>query len=157
MTVLFSRQVDKSGNVTRNESEGASNASGLNEHRVHQSFVAKLHGEPCFWALIGEEHLALNNLSLTGFALPAPPMFIPGEQFYFILQREGMSDTVRGRAVVNDISDDDNPSAGCRIIQFEDSSEKLLHDWLVMHVIRCSAVRISEKNANDIVSGRSLV
>ena len=157
MTVLFSRQVDKSRKVTRNESEGASNASGLNEHRVHQSFVAKLHGEPCFWALIGEEHLALNNLSLTGFALPAPPMFIPGEQFYFVLQRDGIPDTVRGRAEVTDVSNDDNPSAGCRILQFEDGSEKLLHDWLVMHVIRCSTARISEKDATVIVSGRSLV
>ncbi|MCL2644488.1 MAG: PilZ domain-containing protein [Betaproteobacteria bacterium] len=160
MTASFTRQPPEGDEATTSgntESESASQPRDTSERRVHQRFVAKLHGKPCFWVLIGEERLPLNDLSLKGFALPAPPMLLPGVQFYFILQREGVPDSIRGCAEVTGVFGNDNPSAGCRIIQFEGQGEDLLYDWLVTHVIRSATVRISEKDAAAIVSGRSLV
>jgi len=157
VTVSFSHQPPKRDKATPDKTRAASTASNLNERRVHKRFVTNLHGDPCFWAFIGDERLPLDDLSLKGFALPAPLMFTPGAQFYFILQREGESDTVRGRAEVTGVFRKDSLSAGCRIIQFEGDSKERLHDWLVAHVIHSATVQISEKEAVAIVSGHSLV
>ena len=160
MTASFSHQSPKSGETAapdKPEDKGASLDSDASERRIHQRFVARLHGEPCFWALIGEERLALNDLSLMGFSLPASPALLPGAQFDFILQREGVPDTIQGCAVVTGVFGKESPSAGCRIIRFEGDSEERLQDWLVIHVILSATVRISEKDAAAIVSGRSLV
>jgi len=160
MTAFFTRQPPEGGEATtpgKPEGEGAFSADDLSERRIHQRFVARQHGKPCFWALICDQRLAINDLSLDGFALPASPMFVPGAQFDFILQREGVPDTIRGRAEVSSVFGNDTPSAGCRIIRFEGDSEKRLQDWLVIHVMLCATVRISEKDAAAIVSGRSLV
>jgi hypothetical protein len=132
-------------------------ADSSDERRIHQRFVAKLHGEPCFWALVGEERLPLNDLSLKGFALPAPPALILGAQFDFTLQRTGVPDTIQGSAEVTGIFGKGARSAGCRILRFEGDGEERLQDWLVTHVIRSATVRISEKDAVAIVSGHSLV
>jgi hypothetical protein len=157
ITVSFSSRTPKSDEA-RPQGEGESASSGgSDERRIHQRFVARLHGEPCFWALIGEERLPLNDLSLKGFALPVFPALVPGVQFDFILQREGVPDTIRGRAEVANVFGKTTLSAGCRIIEFEDRGAERLHDWLVTHVILCATVRISEKDAVAIVSGGSLI
>lgn len=160
MTTSFSHQASKSGEACapgKPENEAVPDASSADERRIHQRFVARLHGEPCFWAQIGEERLPLNDLSLKGFALPAPPALGPGTQFDFVLQRTGVPDTIRGRAEVASVFGKDARSAGCRITRFEGDSEERLQDWLVTHVIRSATVRISEKDAAAIVSGHSLV
>ena len=160
MTASFSHQSPKSAETAtpgKLEGEGASSTGDSSERRIHQRFVARLHGEPCFWALIGEERLALNDLSLKGFSLPASSMLLLDAQFDFILQREGVPDTIQGCAVVTGVFGKENPSAGCRIIRFEGDGEERLQDWLVIHVILSATVRISEKDAAAIVSGRSLV
>jgi len=161
MTASFSRQTsNKSGDAAAPDKpggEGASSASDSSERRIYQRFVARLHGDPCFWALIGEDRLALNDLSLKGFSLPASSMLLPDAQFDFILQREGVPDTIQGCAEVTGVFGKENPSAGCRIIRFEGDGEERLQDWLVIHVILSATVRISEKDAVAIVSGRSLV
>ncbi len=161
MTASFSRQTPKSDETTtppeKPEGEGASKASDSDERRIHQRFVARLHGEACFWALIFDQRLALNDLSLKGFSLHASPMLVPGTQFDFVLQREGVPDTIRGRAEVASVFGNKVSFAGCRITQFEGEGEERLRDWLVIHVILNATVRISEKDAAAIVSGRSLV
>ena len=133
-------------------------AGDMSERRIHQRFVARLHGEPCFWALLGEERMALDDLSLEGFALSATPALTRGRQFDFTLRREGVPDAIRGRAeVVSLFGKGETAAAGCRILHFEDDGPERLHDWLVTHVIRSATVRITEKDAAAIVAGRSLV
>ena len=124
------------------------------ERRIHQRFVARLHGEPCFWALIGPERLPLNDLSLKGLSLPAQSGFNKGAQFDFTLQREGVPDAVRGRAEVAGLF---GGFAGCRVLGFEGDGAERLQEWLVTHVIRSATVRITEKDASAIVAGHSLV
>jgi len=158
VTTSFSRPSQKSDETSgAQEGKGASQGSDVSERRIHQRFVTKMHDEPCFWALIGKERLALNDLSLKGFSLPTPSGLYPGVQFDFVLQREGVPDTIRGRAEVASVFGKKVSCAGCRILQFEGDSEERLHDWLVIHVILSATVRISEKDAAAIVSGRSLV
>ena len=160
ITSSFSRQTPKSDETKTPdvpEGEGASQACDSSERRIHQRFVARMHDEPCFWALIGKERLALNDLSLKGFSLPIPSALYPGAQFDFVLQREGVPDTIRGRAEVANVFGKKVPFAGCRILQFEGDSEERLQDWLVIHVILSATVRISEKDAAAIVSGHSLI
>ena len=84
------------------------------ERRTRQRFVARRRGEPCFWALLGGTRIALNDLSMEGFALQCdtPPEI--GTEQAVVLQREGVPDEIRGRAVaVNHIARADvtwNPS-----------------------------------------------
>jgi hypothetical protein len=129
------------------------------ERRIHQRFVAQFHGEPCFWAVVGQDRLVLNDLSLKGFSLRATPTFVRGAQFGFTLQREGMPDEVRGHAEVASVfgKDEASRAAGCRIVSFEGNDAERLHEWLVTHVIRSATVRITEKDAVAIVAGSSLV
>ncbi|MDR2925902.1 MAG: PilZ domain-containing protein [Azoarcus sp.] len=160
MTASFSRrppESDKPMALGSPKSKAAVSAVDSEERRIHQRFVARLHGEPCFWVLIGEERLALNDLSLKGFSLPASPALAPGAQFDFTLQRENVPDAIKGRAEVANIFGKNMPFAGCRILQFEDGGAERLQDWLVIHVILNATVRISEKDATAIVSGRSLI
>ncbi|MDR1423052.1 MAG: PilZ domain-containing protein [Azoarcus sp.] len=124
------------------------------ERRIHQRFVARLNGEPCFWALIGPERLPLNDLSLQGLSFPAQSGFDQGVQFDFTLQRESVPDAVRGHAEVAGLF---GGFVGCRILRFESDGAERLHEWLVTHVIRCATVRITEKDASAIVAGHSLV
>jgi hypothetical protein len=158
VTASFSNQAPKSDEACpRDEGTPAPSSDGSDERRIHQRFVARVRGEPCFWVSVFDERLALDDLSLKGFALPASPDFTPGVQFDFVLHREGVPDTIRGRAEVASVFGKETPSAGCRIIEFEGDSGERLHDWLVTHVILNATVRISEKDAVAIVSGGSLV
>ncbi|MDR0702246.1 MAG: PilZ domain-containing protein [Azoarcus sp.] len=134
----------------------SSSGDDASERRINQRFVARLRGEPCFWALVAGERIALNDISLKGFALPATPAFALGTQFDFTLLREGVPDEIRGRAEITGLFDEGSV-AGCRIIRFEGDGPERLQDWLVAHVIRSATVRITEKDAAAIVAGHSLV
>jgi hypothetical protein len=129
------------------------------ERRINQRFVARLHGEPCFWALVEGERVALDDLSLKGFALPLKPVLACGEQFDFALQRMGVPDAISGRAEVVGLFNegDETVAAGCRIVRFDGDGQERLQDWLVTHVIRSATVRITEEDAAAIVAGHSLV
>ncbi|MDO9597002.1 MAG: PilZ domain-containing protein [Azoarcus sp.] len=130
------------------------------ERRTRQRFVAKRQGEVCFWALVDGQRLALNDLSLEGFSLPASSVLGTGLVFDFVLNRDGVPDEISGSAeVVNQIaaSEDEPAKAGCRFVRLEDASSARLHDWLVAHVLVNATVRITEKDATAIVSGPSLI
>ncbi|MDR2688749.1 MAG: PilZ domain-containing protein [Azoarcus sp.] len=133
-------------------------ADDSGERRVHQRFVARRQGEACFWAHIGDARLALNDLSLKGFSVPATSNLVRGMQFDFTLRRDGVPDAIQGHGeVVNHLGQADAASAGCRIIGFDGDGAERLQEWLVTHVICSATVRISEKDAMAIVSGHSLV
>ncbi|MDR2260185.1 MAG: PilZ domain-containing protein [Azoarcus sp.] len=133
-------------------------ADDMGERRIHQRFIARLRGAPCFWALVEGQRLALSDLSLRGFALPPPGNCARGAQFDFVLQREGVPDEIRGRAeIANLFGKDEAATAGCRLVKVEGDGLARLHDWLVTHVIRSATVRITEKDADTIVSGHSLI
>jgi hypothetical protein len=135
-----------------------SSGDDASERRINQRFVAWLHGEPCFWVLVEGARIALSDLSLKGFALPATPAFAHGAQFDFTLLCEGVPDTIRGRAeAVASFGEGETVSVGCRIVRFEGDGPERLQDWLVAHVIRSATVRITEKDAAAIVAGHSLV
>ncbi|GHU12300.1 hypothetical protein AGMMS50225_19920 [Betaproteobacteria bacterium] len=128
------------------------------ERRLNQRFVAQRQGEACFWALVGNHRVALNDLSITGFSLPLLPDYPLGTQFDFTLQRDGIPDAVRGRAqIVNQLGKDASAKLGCRIIQFNGDDAERLKEWLVTHVICSATVRITEKDAAAIVAGRPLI
>lgn len=128
------------------------------ERRSRQRFVATRRGDTCFWAIVDDQRLALNDLSLEGFSLPASAKLSNGLAFDFVLQREGVPDEIRGRAeVVNQIDDGDSVKAGCRFASLEEGSSERLHDWLVAHVLVSATVRITEQDATAIVSGPSLI
>ncbi|MDR0564285.1 MAG: PilZ domain-containing protein [Azoarcus sp.] len=158
ITTDFSAQPPKKPDAGRTqEAPAAPSDSGADERRIHQRFVARLHGEPCFWACIGEESFPLDDLSLKGFALAATTRMPKGTQFDFTLQRQGIPDIIQGRAEAVGVFGKDALSIGCRITHFEDDGAQRLKDWLIAHVIRCATVRISEKDAAAIVSGHSLI
>lgn len=128
------------------------------ERRTRQRFVARRRGAPCFWALLGDARIALNDLSMEGFALQCamPPAL--GVEQAVVLQREGVPDEIRGRAVVvNHIARADGGVAGFRFVGLDGDGAERLQDWLVAHVIMNASVRISEKEATEIVLGRSLI
>lgn len=130
------------------------------ERRMRQRFVAKRRGDVCFWAVIGERRFALNDLSIEGFSLPASPLLSTGLVFDFVLQRDGMPDEISGQArVVNQIPalDSEPAKAGCHFESLVEGGEERLHDWLVAHVLVNATVRITEKDATEIVSGPSLI
>lgn len=131
---------------------------GAAERRARQRFVARRRGESCFWALVDDRRLALNDLSLEGFSLPASSILATGVAFDFVLQREDLPDEVHGRAeVVNQIAGEDVANAGCRFLALAEGGAERLHEWLVAHVLVNASVRITEKDAERIVSGPSLI
>lgn len=128
------------------------------ERRARQRFVARRRGNPCFWVVLDGQRVALNDLSLEGFSLPALPTLSTGSNFQFVLQRDGIPDEINGWAeVVNQIADGGNLTAGCRFTTLDEAGAERLNEWLVAHVIVNATVRISEKDAAAIVRGRSLV
>lgn len=130
------------------------------ERRSRQRFVARRRGDACFWVTVDGHRLALNDLSLEGFSLPASAALGTGQAFQFELEREGLPDRIRGRAeVVNQIPAHANEAAkaGCRFAHLEDEGAERLHDWLVALVMVNATVRITEKDATAIVSGPSLI
>jgi hypothetical protein len=170
LSVSFSRTADKPEPAARPAPQAeqpvspapphaaAPAADDAGERRQHQRFMAQRQGEACFWIVLGEQRIALNDLSLKGFSLPAIPDYAVGTQFDFTLQRDGVPDTVRGRArVVNQLGQGDAVILGCSIVQFEGDDAGRLQEWLVTHVICSATVRITEKDAAAIVAGRPLI
>ena len=125
------------------------------ERRIHQRFVARIQGEPCFWVTLGNRRFPLNDLSLKGMSLTLQGALVEkGAQFGFTLERTGMPDKITGRAEVAAVF---GANAGCRILSLDEENTERLHEWLVTHVIRSATVRISEKDAAAIVAGSSLI
>ena len=126
------------------------------ERRRNQRFVARRRGEPCFWVVMAEQRVALNDLSAEGFSYPSSRPREIGEAFDFVLQREGVPDEIRGRAeTVNHLAN--AAQTGCHFVRMEDGGAERLRDWLIAHVIMTASVRITEKDAAAIVAGPSLV
>lgn len=128
------------------------------EKRGRQRFLATRRGEVCFWVLIDDEKLALNDLSPEGFAYPYSTPPPSGRSFDFVLLRRGVPDQIRGRAqVVNYLQGPDGGQAGCSFEQLEGDGTERLEDWLIAHVLANATVRITEKDARAIVTGGSLI
>jgi hypothetical protein len=133
-------------------------AMDVQERRGRQRFLALRRGEPCFWVLLDGERIALNDLSLEGFSMPATTPPPAGKAFHFVLVREGVPDEIRGTAaVVSHTASPEGGLAGCQFVEVEDDGLFRLQDWLVTHVIMNATVRITEREAVEIVLGRSLV
>ena len=128
------------------------------ERRARQRFVATRRGDICFWALVNGVRRPLNDLSLEGFSLPASADLETGHCFSFVLQREGVPDRIDGQArVVNQVGTGQERKAGCRFAEVDEEGVLRLKDWLVAHVLANATVRISERDAANIVSGPSLI
>lgn len=131
-------------------------AAAADERRRYQRFIARRGGEACFWLLNAEQRIALNDLSSEGFSIPlvVPPQM--DARFSFILAREGVPDRIEGEAeVANYIAS--QSQLGCRFVSFDGNGADKLRDWLVAHVLMTASVRITEKEAEMIVSGGSLI
>ena len=127
------------------------------ERRGCQRFVARRRGEPCFWVVMDGARIPLNDLSAEGFSYPsATPAPASDEVFGFVLQREGVPDEIRGRAVtVNFLAA--SAQIGCSFVSLEGDGAERLRDWLIAHVLMTATVRITEKDAAAIVAGPSLI
>lgn len=126
------------------------------DRRLVQRFFALNRGRTSFWLHSAGLKIPLHDLSCQGFSLftPLPPEI--GASFSFSLRRESVPDKISGRArVMNYIAD--KQQAGCCILEFDDDGEQRLRDWLVAHVLVNASVPISEKEAEQIVSGRSMI
>ncbi len=137
----------------------ADDASSAERRRV-QRFVARRRGDPCFFALIGGARVPLNDLSAEGFSMQAAEAPALGEAFAFVLQREGVPDEIRGRAIAANFippQGGELGQAGCRFVDIEADGAERVRDWLIAHVIMTASVRISEKDAAAIVAGPSLI
>lgn len=128
------------------------------EKRGRQRFLATRRGEVCFWVLVGDQKLALNDLSPEGFAYPSSTPPPSGRSFEFVLQRSSVPDEIRGQAqVVNYLQGPDGGQAGCRFVKLEGDGAERIEDWLIAHVLANATVRITEKDARAIVAGGSLI
>lgn len=124
------------------------------ERRQRQRFAAIRDGKPCIEVVINERRLALIDLSLDGFGVPANTDCPEGE-FEFVMRLiDGFGDKVKGRAVaVNQAAG----QTGCRFVDLDEASEKILQEWLTVIVICGASVRLTPADATAIVTGPSLV
>lgn len=128
------------------------------ERRRRQRFLARRRGEHCFWAQIEGARVALLDLSLEGFAMPAEASPASGTAFAFVLERAGVPDQIRGRAhVVNRVGGAEGGQAGCLFDALDDDGRTRLEEWLTAHVLGNASVPITEKDAAAIVTGPSLI
>lgn len=126
------------------------------ERRLVQRFFALNRGRQCFWLSSAGLKIPLHDLSCQGFSCPVPVPPAPGALFAFTLKREAVPDRICGQAeVMNYIAG--KQQVGCRFVRFEGDGAERLRDWLVAHVLMNASVPISEKDAEQIVSGRSMV
>lgn len=126
------------------------------DRRLVQRFFALNRGRTSFWLHSAGLKIPLHDLSCQGFSLftPLPPEV--GASFSFTLRRDTVPDKISGQArVMNYIASKNQ--AGCCILEFDDDGEERLRDWLVAHVLVNASVPISEKEAEQIVSGRSMI
>lgn len=130
----------------------------LGERRKRQRFVARRWGNVCFWVVIDGVRLPVNDLSLEGFSVPFGAPLIEPRQVSFELSLEGIPERVFGVAeTMNFMVGEGGGQLGCRFMSFEGEGAIRLHDWLTVHVIATATVRISEREAAEIVSGPSLI
>ncbi|MBL8435957.1 MAG: PilZ domain-containing protein [Zoogloea sp.] len=128
------------------------------ERRKRQRFVARRWGKVCFWAVIDGARLPVNDLSLEGFSVPFGAPLIEPRQVSFELSLDGIPERIFGVADTMNFSvGTDGGLLGCRFVSFEGDGAIRLHDWLTVHVIATATVRISEREAAEIVSGPSLI
>ncbi len=128
------------------------------ERRQHQRFVAKRGGNYCFWVELDKERFPLLDLSVQGFAIA--PMTLPpiGAILAFTLYRDGVPDKITGRAEVrNHVDSGERRQAGCLFVEMDAEEVSRLRDWLTAHVLMTATVRITEKDAERIVSGPPLI
>lgn len=142
------------------EQSGPESSEELGDRRRRQRFAASRWGQTCFWVLMDGLRQPLRDLSLEGFGVAADGPFGEARSFPFVLQIEGIPDTIRGEArTMNFVAagDGEGGQLGCRFVSFEGDGDKRLHDWLTVHVISMASVRISEQEAAAIVTGPSLI
>ena len=134
-------------------------ADGLpGERRKRQRFVARRWGNVCFWVVIDGARLPVNDLSLEGFSVPFGAPFVEPRQVSFELSLDGIPERIFGVAdTMNFTVGTDGGLLGCRFVSFEGDGAIRLHNWLTVHVIATATVRISEREAAEIVSGPSLI
>ncbi len=124
------------------------------ERRQRQRFAAVRDGKPCIEVVIHERRLALIDLSLDGFGVTSSPDCPEGEFDFVMRLIDGFGDKVKGRAVaVNQAGG----QTGCRFVDLDEASEKILQEWLTVIVICGASVRLTPADATAIVTGPSLV
>jgi len=120
--------------------------------------VARRWGNVCFWVVIDGVRLPVNDLSLEGFSVPFGAPLIEPRQLCFELSLDGIPERIFGVAeTMNFVVGESGGQLGCRFLSFEGEGAIRLHDWLTVHVIATATVRISEREAAEIVSGPSLI
>lgn len=128
------------------------------ERRKHQRFVARRWGEICFWMKLSGLRLPVHNLSLEGFSVPLAQPLPEGQRFEFHLEMVGESGEVVGEACPrNFFSTPDGCEQGCRIEALSDADRALLRTWLIRHVMATTTLPLSEEEAEQIVSGPSII
>lgn len=133
-----------------------SNAGGGGERRGRQRFVAQRRGADCFWARVDGQREPLSDLSLEGFGLSGA--FEVGRRIDVVLHRSAVPDEIRGTVkVANCFAGASGVQSGCVFETFEADGRERLRDWLVAHVIANATIPITEKDAERIVSGPSLI
>ncbi|MFN3987749.1 MAG: PilZ domain-containing protein [Rhodocyclaceae bacterium] len=136
----------------------AEEQEAVSERRKRQRFVAKRRGEYCFWVVMDERRLPLQDLSLEGFGVAGHDGLDLGYRFSFVLQRLGVPDEIRGTArVVNRVQTMTGELTGVLFEALEGDGASRIGDWLTAHVLATASVPISEKEASRIVSGPSLI
>lgn len=126
------------------------------ERRGKQRFVALRRGNECFWAMVDGERQPLSDLSLEGFGVPG--RLDIGRRMQAVLHRAGVPDEIRGTVkVANCFAAANGLQSGCVFESFEADGEDRLREWLVAHVIANATIPITEKDAERIVSGPSLI
>lgn len=126
------------------------------ERRSKQRFIAQRRGVPCFWATFADHRQPLTDLSLEAFGL-SNALDI-GLSFDVRLTRAAVPDEIRARVrVANCFHGPDGLQAGCVFEAFEGDGRERLCDWLVAHVIANATIPITEKDAERIVCGPSLI
>lgn len=128
------------------------------ERRSRQRFVARRRGEYCFWVMLADERLPLQDLSLDGFGVDALLPFEVDARFAFQMTRAGVPDRIGGIAkVANRVASGSGILAGFVFESFEADGRVRLEEWLAAHVLASATVPITERDATAIVSGPSLV
>lgn len=127
------------------------------ERRRIQRVITTQEGQRRFWLIRGESRIALWDLSLEGFGMPADESPAVGTGFEFAIRRDGEAEDVSGQAeVVNHVKGGAG-QIGCRITVFNGDGQRRLAQWLADHVLSCASVFISAEEAGEIVSGPSIV
>lgn len=127
------------------------------ERRGRQRFIAQRRGSECFWAVVdGQPRLPLADLSLEGFGLSGT--YDIGRRMQVVLHRSAVPDEIRGTVkVANCFAGASGVQSGCVFESFEGDGRERLRDWLVAHVIANATIPITEKDAERIVLGPSLI